>query len=374
MNRIVEYVFFFGCMALAVYWMWKILAPFVSALALAAIIVTICYPLYEWITQRLPKQNQTLGALISTAVVVVVVVIPIIILTSILVDEVVSTYNQVSSEGYGLEQKVKDFEARVSAYVPNFELNVVGVLEQATEWLKDHSGKILASTASTVFAFFIAIIGVFYLFRDGRAFTKKLVLISPLPDTEDELILRRLATAVRSVATGTVLIALIQGSLAAFGLWLFGFERFVLWGVIAAFGALIPGVGTTIVLVPAVVYLFLESQIWAAVGLAAWGVLAVGLIDNLLGPYLISRGNNLHPYMILLSVLGGVLLLGPVGFVVGPVVLSLLLVLLELYATHIAQNQSPTNVNGNNPTKPTNKQTTPNVQQVTITTTEYYDK
>jgi len=110
----------------------------------------------------------------------------------------------------------------------------------------------------------------------------------------------------------------------------------VLWGVIAAFGALIPGVGTTIVLVPAVLYLLWTSQYLFALGLFIWGTAAVGLIDNLLGPYLISRGNNLHPYMILLSVLGGVLAFGPIGFVVGPVLLSLFLVLIELYLVHVS--------------------------------------
>jgi len=135
-----------------------------------------------------------------------------------------------------------------------------------------------------------------------------LILLSPLDDDDDEKIIRRLATAIRAVALGTVFIALIQGVLTAIGLTLFGFERAILWGSIASIGALIPGVGTMIVFIPAIVYSVATGSYLIAVGVALWGALAVGLIDNLLGPHLMSRGGNTHPFLILLSVLGGIVL------------------------------------------------------------------
>lgn len=341
MNRIVEYVFFFGFMGIVGYIVWTMLSPFMSALALAAIIVTICYPMYERIVQYMPWKNETLGALVTTILVLVLLIFPLTILTSALVNEAVSVYSLVNSSASDFGGDITAFEETINSYVPGFELNVTEYIRQATGWLASNVGAIFAGTASTLFSFFIAIIGAFYLFRDGRAFTKRLVAISPLPDSEDELILRRLAQAVRSVATGTVFVALIQGTLTAIGLYLFGFERAVLWGVIAAFGALIPSVGTSIVLIPAVLYLVFTAQYAFAIGLSAWGVTAVGLIDNLLGPYLMSRGNSIHPYLVLLAVLGGVALFGPIGFIVGPVAVSLFMVLLELYATHISNQPDP---------------------------------
>ena len=163
-----------------------------------------------------------------------------------------------------------------------------------------------------------------------------MVQISPLPDKDDEHILRKLAISIRSVALGTVLTALIQGTLTAIGLSFFGFERAVLWGCIAAIGALIPGIGTSIVFIPAILFLVYTGQYVTAGGVFIWSALAVGLIDNLVGPYLMSRGNKLHPFFILLSVLGGISLFGPIGFILGPVSLTLLLVLLELYSIHIS--------------------------------------
>jgi predicted PurR-regulated permease PerM len=338
MNRIVEYVFFFGFMVVVGYLVWEMVTPFVSALALSAIIVTICYPLYIRVLKRTPWQNQTLAALCTTLIVLLIVIIPLFLITSALVNEAVSVYKLVNEEQIGVEDTLQSVELSIQRYFPAFEMNVTEYLRQSASWLASNLGAIFAGTASTIFLFFISMIGAFYLFRDGRLFTKQLVKISPLPDTQDEVIMKRLALAVRSVATGTILIALIQGTLTAFGLWLFGFERAILWGVVAAFGALIPSVGTTVVFVPAIIYLIVNGMYLHAIGVAIWGVVAVGLIDNLLGPYLMSRGNKMHPFLILLAVLGGISVFGPIGFIVGPVLVSLFMVLLELYSIHIRDN------------------------------------
>jgi predicted PurR-regulated permease PerM len=336
MNRIVEYVFFFGFMAVVGFLVWQMVTPFVSALALSAIIVTICYPLYERIKRKIPNENATLAALATTVFVLLVVIVPLFLLTSVLVNEALSVYRIASSEQIGYEGALHNLEVFVQRFVPGFSINTSEYLKQSAGWLASSLGAFFAGTASTLFLFFIAMIGSFYLFRDGKLFTRRLLKISPLPDDQDEIIMHRLALAVRSIATGSVLVALIQGVLTGLGLWMFGFERFVLWGVIAAIGALIPSVGTPIVFIPAIIYLLLNGLYLHALGVLIWGSLAVGLIDNLLGPYLMSRGHNMHPFLILISVLGGVSVFGPIGIIVGPVLFSLFLVLLELYSQHIS--------------------------------------
>ena len=334
-SRIVEYVFFFGFMAVVGYLVWLMFAPFISALALAAIIVTICYPMYERVLARLPKY-ETIAALLTTFLVLLIVILPVTWITSLLIGEAISVYRVLESEEVSVLASLDSIASAVERYLPGAELELTVYFQQGAEWFASRLGVFFAGTASTIFSIFIAIIGSFYFFRDGREFTRLLIRISPLPDDEDSLILERTAVAVRSVATGTVLVALIQGVLTAIGLTVVGFDRAILFGVIAAFGALIPGVGTAIVFIPAVLYLIFSGSYVAALILAIWGMLAVGLIDNLLGPYLISRGNTIHPFLILLSVLGGVGFFGPIGFIVGPVIVSLFIVLLELYSQHIA--------------------------------------
>jgi predicted PurR-regulated permease PerM len=94
------------------------------------------------------------------------------------------------------------------------------------------------------------------------------------------------------------------------------------------------------VFIPAILFSVFTGSYLIAIGLGIWGALAVGLLDNLLGPYIMSRGNSMHPFIILLSVLGGISVFGPIGFIVGPVVTSLFMVLLELYTIHISSQSS----------------------------------
>lgn len=336
-SKVLEFAFFFGFLALVGYVLWLMFAPFLSALALAAIIVTICYPLYERMMRIMPRNNKTLASLVTTLFVLLVIVLPVLWLSSILVREAVAVYTVVGQQEYSFASSLSELESTVERLIPGITLDSATYISQGAQWLASKLGVIFAGTASTIFLFFISLIASFYFFRDGRAFTRYLLKISPLPDTQDELILGRLAIAVRSVALGTVLVALIQGFLTGIGFALLGFDRAVLLGVVAAFGALIPGVGTSIVFVPAIVYLMITGTYAQGIALMVWAALAVGLIDNLLGPYLMSRGNALHPFLILLSVLGGVTLFGPIGFIVGPVIMSLFSVLVELYAQYLAR-------------------------------------
>ena len=262
-------------------------------------------------------------------------------MSSLIVREVVAFYQDVSAGDLQIQEQLTALQTRLQYLMPGLELDLAGQIRTSAEWFTGNLGAIFAGTLSTIFAFFIALIGAFYFFRDGRELLELLIKVSPLPDQEDRIIFARLAKAVRAVATGTVLVALIQGSLVTIGFTLFGLgERAILWGAVASLGALIPGIGTTVVTAPAIIYLFFTGDMTNAVALLIWSMLIVGLVDNLIGPYLISRGNNLHPFIILISVLGGISLVGPIGFVIGPVIVTLFIVLLEIYNQYIV-NEKP---------------------------------
>ncbi|MCA9364049.1 AI-2E family transporter [Candidatus Kaiserbacteria bacterium] len=352
-NKLVEHVFFFGLLAGVAFLLWKIISPFAATLAFAAILVTICFPIYEQILKRIPKHNTSIAATLSVLVVIAIVVAPLTLLGSVLLKEAVSIYTMFNvGNQMSLQNSVAIVEQFFSNSVPGFSIDIGGYVSQVAASTVQNIGGIFAGTASTIFLFFISLVSTFYFFRDGKIFTSMLVRISPLPDNQDEKILGRLATAVRSVAVGSVLVALIQGCLTGLGLWIFGFDRAILWGSIAAIGALVPGVGTVVVFIPAVLFSIVTGSYVTAIGVALWGALAVGFIDNLLGPYLMSRGNKMHPFLILLSVLGGMLLFGPIGFIIGPVVTSLFIVLLELYSMHISTN-APESITQRSKTKKT---------------------
>lgn len=341
-NRVVEYSFFFILLGLAGYMVWLITAPLISAVALSAIIATICYPVYQRVLKVTPRKSKTVAALITTFLSLLVIILPLISLSSLVVSEFIGAYQSLSDENsISLNESFASLEESIQAYIPGFEIDVTEQLQLVVQWFAGNLTQIFAGTLSTFFLFLIAMIGTFYFFRDGEQFLQLLVRISPLPDREDKVIYNRMTRAVRTVATGTLFLALIQGVLVAIGFTIAGIDNVILWGAIASIFATVPGIGTSIVTYPAIFWLFYTGDITGAIVLAGWSIVVVTAIDNMLGPYLMSRGNNLHPFIILISVLGGIALFGPIGFIVGPVIVTLFLVLLEIYSQYIVKEQLP---------------------------------
>lgn len=342
LHRVVEYVFFFVILVASGYMVWQVLSPFITALALALIIVTICYPLYEWIEGRVYKNNKSLAAGLTTFIAVFLIVLPLVFISSVFVKELVSFYQTLGAgQELSIERYTTSIETTIQSYIPGFTINFTEQLRQTAEWFVGNIGAIFAGTISTIFLVFIALIGSYYFFRDGREFLKLLIKISPLPDSDDHIILSRLATAVRSVATGVLLLSLIQGISAALGFTIFGIERAVLWGAIGAILAMIPGIGTPTIMVPAILFLFFTGAPVAAAGLLTWMIVSIVVVDNIIGPQLMSRGSNMHPFIILTAVLGGISTFGPIGFIVGPVIVTLFIVLLEIYNQYIVVKDKP---------------------------------
>lgn len=337
-NRSIEYIFFFGILLATAYLLWRIVAPFFSALVIATIVVTVGYPFYRRVLAVTPWHNRSIAAFITTLVAVLLVLTPLTVLGYLVFAEALALYTALSEgNSPALERSLASVEGVIQMVSPTFSIDFAGHAQQITGWITSRLGSIFAGTLSTFLLALLSLFGIFYFFRDGEQFVRAFVHASPLPDDEDVHILKKLASSVRSVVLGTLTVAVIQGTLVAIAFEVIGINGAVLWGAVAALGALIPGVGTSIVLIPAIIFLTLDGAYGAAIGLAIWGVFAVSTIDNILGPYLMSRGVRLHPFLVLLTVLGGIALFGPLGLVLGPVALSLFIVLFELYRSYMQE-------------------------------------
>jgi predicted PurR-regulated permease PerM len=202
-------------------------------------------------------------------------------------------------------------------------------------WGFTNIDSLFSKAAGFVLGAVVLLFALYFILRDGKSLKRQLVNLSPLPDRQDEQIFSKLNSAVHSVVWGSLAVGLIQGVLTGIGFAIFGVPSPALWGSVAVVAALVPGIGTALVLIPGVVYLFATGSAGMAIGLLIWGAIAVGLIDNFLGPLLINRGVKIHQFLILLSVLGGLSFFGPIGFIAGPLVLSLLFALLEIYKENL---------------------------------------
>lgn len=335
-NNIQTWFFFVFIIAVIVLNIF-IFLPYLSVLFLALVFAIIFGPMHEKILSW-SKGKNTLASLLSVLVVLLVIVGPLAFFGTLLFQEASDLYVRAlnASGEDGISGSLENVSSTLEGMIPGFSfsqagVDVAGYARQGLSWLLDHMSVLFGGIAKIAFGLFLMLLALFYFFKDGKKFVNSLVDLSPLADTSDRKIISKIILAVNSVVRGSIVIGVLQGILTGIGFAIFGVPNPVIWGFVAAIASLVPTIGTSLILIPAIAFLFLTGATGQGVGLIIWGVVAVGLIDNLLGPVLIERGVKIHPFLILLSALGGLALFGPVGFLAGPVVLALLFALLDLY-------------------------------------------
>lgn len=336
----IQLTFFITFIAGALALNFFIFLPYFSIIFLAGIFAIIFEPLHKSILKFFGGRI-TISALFSVFMVLIFIFTPLVIFGLLLFQESSDVYIKISSGNSSLieiaNRGIQTTDDFIHGFFPklSFDLkdhfNLNQYAGKFLGWLSNHLAIFFSSVLRGLIGFFLMILALFYFFRDGKRFIASLVALSPLFDVYDGKIISKIKLAVNSVIRGQLAISIIQGILTGVGFYLFDVPNPIIWASFAAVSSLIPSIGTSLVFIPAIAFLFFKNDMFGVVGLLIWGVCAVGLIDNFLGPILIERGVKIHPFLILLSVLGGIALFGPVGFVAGPVALSLLFALLDIY-------------------------------------------
>ncbi len=313
--------------------------PFMAPVALAFMAAVILKPVHRYFL-RITKKREALAAILTILTTIVVIICPLFFLGMGLLKESYAFYSNIQERGLGgLDIAIDNILIPIKKIYPALNVNLEEYAQMMAGWVISNLGNLFSFTASTIFGFFLSLMTLYYLLKDGQSFRAIAKKISPLADKYDEQIIHMLENAVNSIVRGSLFIALIQGVFVGTGFLFFGIDNGILWGTIASVAALVPTLGTAIILVPAIIYLLITGSTGAAIGLTIWGVVAVGTIDNILLPLLLRRGFKAHPLPLLLSVLGGVSLLGPVGIFLGPLVIALLIALIDIY-TVIGKNEA----------------------------------
>lgn len=304
-----------------------IFRPFLYALVLAMVFAVVFQPIHQKITGFV-RGRQGLAAFATILIVVVFIFTPLVFLGIQLFKEAEQLYFSLANGGG--KNAILNILNNLRG-----DFNIDQYLEQGLDWLIQRLGSVFSGVAKIMASSFIFLIALYYLLKDGQSLKARIIALSPLSDIDDEAISKKLGMAINSVIKGSLLIALIQGTMTMVGFTIFGVPNAVLWGSVAAIAALIPGIGTALVLIPAIAFLFLQGETFYGIGLIVWGMGGVGLIDNFLGPKLVGHGIHLHPLIILLSVFGGFVFFGPIGFLLGPLTATLFFALLDIYSLQI---------------------------------------
>jgi predicted PurR-regulated permease PerM len=192
-------------------------------------------------------------------------------------------------------------------------------------------GQVLASQAFSfgqgtfefIVSIFIMLYLLFFFLRDGAELARKVRAAVPLQEQQKRRLQLKFNRVVRATVKGNLLVAITQGALGGLIFWFLDIPSVLLWAVLMAFLSLLPAVGAGIVWVPVAVFFLLTGAIWQGVVLGLFGVLVIGLVDNLLRPLLVGKDTRMPDYMILISTLGGMAIFGLNGFVIGPLIAAL---------------------------------------------------
>lgn len=337
-QKIIERYFFFGLFLATFVFTFFIFRPFWIVLVLGASFSIILYPIYAWLNKK--YFPSWLASLLTLLLFILVLCIPLFGIGTIVFKQSQDLYRSVISNSHALPS-VDLIGNKINQILPNgvsFDINEK--ISSLISFLTSNLANIFSTTANFLISFFLMLLAIFYFLKDGERWKKFLLRLSPLANTDDEKIINRLSQTINGVIRGTVFIALIQGILMGIGLEIFGIQNSAIWGVTAGIASLVPTVGTSLVSVPIIIFLLLTEQFIPAIGLLIWSVVVVGTVDNFLSPYVIGNKIRIPPFIILFSVLGGIALLGPVGILIGPLAVSLLYTLNEIYHGEFKQTQN----------------------------------
>ena len=328
-TKFIEKYFFLAILFITFIFCFFIFRPFWIVLVLGASLSVVIYPVYKLFKKiKLPNW---LASLLTVFLLTILILGPLFGIGVLVFKQSQNIYHLVLNGG-NIGSSLNLFENKINQILPtSMALDTNGVISNSVSFISNNIAKIFSTTFSTFLSFILILLTVFYLLKDGEDWKKKIILLSPLSEANDEKILTKLSKTINGVLKGYILIALIQGILMWAGLSLFGVPNGAFWGLVGAVATLIPPLGTGVVAIPAVIFLYATGHTLNAIGLLAWSVLIVGLIDNFLNPYIVGKNINIPPFLILFSVLGGIALLGPIGILIGPIAVSMLHTLISIY-------------------------------------------
>ncbi len=309
-----------------------VLKPFFGALFWSCAVAIIFYPLQKRLkTWMGDKPNTT--AFCTLMISVVIVILPVVILLSSAASEGQDLYQKIKNNNLNLTDIVAQLRGKYPG-VESFLANLGFDWQEVNSRINDLAlivGKFVAEnmfsagkqTASFLLSLTLMLYVAFFLLRDGDKLVPLLILALPLGDTRERLLFQKFAEVTRATVKGNLVVAMVQGALGGMIFWFLGLDAPVLWGFVMAFASLVPAVGAAIIWAPAALYLFATGQYTDATILTVFGAGVIGVADNVLRPLLVGRDTKMPDYLVLISTLGGIALVGINGFVIGPLIAAL---------------------------------------------------
>ena len=347
----------FGLLTLLLlYAAFRIIWPFMTAILLGAILVTLTFGIFKRVRARL-KGSSVKAAVVMLIGTTLLLVIPALILSILLVQQAnVVVSNLQSGQAQELVKRidVAPALALVKRVAPNFDPKTLSperlllpAMQKIPGWVARHGGAVLGGLAGMVLGFALVLLTMFFFYVEGEEILLQISVLSPLPKRYDREFAARFKDVIDATFRGQLFTGLAQGAMTGIGLAIAQVPGAGFWGAVAALLSLIPMVGAAAVWVPASIYLAISASMgnaawWQVIFLVVWGVLFVSLVDNVVRPWAMKGKAQLPAIPLLFAVLGGLQAFGFVGLVIGPLVFSLLMSIIDIYKSSFAAAKAET--------------------------------
>jgi predicted PurR-regulated permease PerM len=328
----------------------KLFWTYMSSIVLALLIGSVFFPLYGW-AKKIFRSRETAAALGVTLFVLVILVVFVGWFVGTLSNEAFEFYKRSSSELYveRLQYLIEHDPVWAQRFKKFGKVTGLAITPDTVEELADAIGKkvglflysqirsIASNMLSFLLHFFLMMMTIFYLFRDGGRLKAYLIELMPVPREQLEKVAGKFQEMGSALIVGNGLSGIIQGIFGGFGFYFFGLGSPFLWGTVISFMAFLPIVGATAVFVPATAILLLQGDVGLALGYLIYNVTYSSIVEYLVKPRMIGQGMKMNALLVFIGILGGIKLFGILGIVYGPLIITTFLTLAEIYRLEYQQ-------------------------------------
>ena len=330
-------------LAVSLAFVW-ILWPFYGAVFWGTVLAILFEPFHRQLLLAMPGR-QNLAALVTLLLSLIIVIFPLALITAALLREGSAVYQEIRSGsldfGAYFQQIIDALPSWVVKLLNRLDVGNLLALQEKLATAAAQGSQIIATQALTIgqntfeflISFGIMLYLLFFLLRDGRNLSQKIKRAIPLSAEHKRNLFGKFTTVIRATVKGNIVVAATQGALGGLMFWFLGIQSPLVWGVVMAFLSLLPAVGAGLIWGPVAIYFLLTGAIWQGVTLIVFGILVIGLVDNVLRPILVGKDTQMPDYVVLISTLGGMALFGLNGFVIGPVIAALFIAAWDLFSS-----------------------------------------
>ena len=311
---------------------------FLVSVILAGVFAAMARPVYLALERRLGKRS--IAALLTVLLLLLLIVVPVGAFLALVVSQAIEVADRAATWIGEQSGRLGELTARlqglplVGQFIPDQEALVARASDfvgRVGTFVIDNARAATTGTVNAILQLFVMLYAMYFFLKDGPSILSRILYFTPLEEDDERKLIRQFVSVTRATIKGSILIGLLQGALAGAAFFFLELPGAAFWSTVMAVLSVIPVLGSGIVWAPAAVILVFTGRVVAGMGLAIWGLVVVGLVDNFLRPRLVGRDTKMHDLLVLLSTFGGLAMFGLVGFIVGPIIGALFLTAWDLY-------------------------------------------